>query len=78
VGVSSYIINVLNKNKMPKQLSSIVSHHDLDKSIIATCIAKYENEYILYLILAYTFVKTITSSLVKINLNYISAKGKNL
>ncbi len=31
-----------------KQIYSIASHHNLNKSIITTCISKYENAYMLY------------------------------
>ncbi len=46
----SRCFSVMNRNKMSKKKKkgSIVSDHNLNKSIITTCIAKYENSYMLY------------------------------
>jgi len=58
-----------------KQIYSIVSHHDLNKSIITTCISKYENAYMLYhdfnIYFIFSIFKTITFHWERVNLNYV-------
>jgi hypothetical protein len=47
IRVLSKVINVMNINNYYKQVYSIVSHHNLSKSIKSTCIEKYINAYML-------------------------------
>jgi hypothetical protein len=68
------VINVMNKRKCQKKMYSIVSHHNLNESIITTCIAKLQNidmKICFMMILAYNLIHPLKNSYPP------SAKGKS-
>jgi hypothetical protein len=58
-------MKVINKIEIAKQSYSIVSHHNLDKYILITCIAIYGN--------AYGFLYSFKE--INIKLNFVLNKG---
>jgi hypothetical protein len=75
----SRCFSVMNRNKMSqknqKKKSSIFSDHNLNKSIITTCIGKCKNSYMLYteifLNTIFTHIKSIALPTIRTNFRYI-------